>query len=689
MDAHDLEETIAWVFVDIGVIVLMARLLGIVTRRLRQPSVIAEIIAALALGPSVLGALPGNPTDQLFPPEVRPFLAVIAALGLTIYMFVVGLELDLGLIRGRERAAGIISLSSVLLPFGMGVGLAVWLHGRHQTVDGSAVEFMPFALFIGSAMSITAFPILARILAERQIHRTPTGALTLACAAVDDVVAWILLAGVLAVVRASGTLDLLQMVVESIAFVGFMFVLVRPRLRILAERRNKAGRLTPDLFAVVLVGVLLSSWVTDRIGIHAIFGAFLFGAVMPRKDAGALSHEIIERVEQLTVLLLLPVFFVVTGLNVDVTALGRSGLVDLAAVVTVACVGKFVGATAAAMALNIRPRRAASIGVLVNTRGLTELVVLNIGLAVGILDRELFSVMVLMAIITTVMTEPILRFVYPDRAVARDIVEAERATLGLPAEHRVLVLVGESVPERVVDAGVLLLGEAEESELLISRIERRPMRSLEVGSGLSADMLAVATSLEDTQRLSRRATAKGARVQVDSQLSDDPVDEALLRAEVSSADVVVVSEADSELAAALAERGTQVVVVVPDSGPPWEEVTGVLVRPGTSGDGLAAVEQAVRVAERMQLPTILVVGDDRREQRRASGIERRFREVGLAGGKRPVTFAAEEPGELWLKGHADAGTPPATPALQVHGTRTENAERLDAMLDRRARGRSR
>ena len=274
-------------------------------------------------------------------------------------MFIVGLELDLGLIEGKGRIAATISVCSVALPFALGAALAVWLHDAHDVAAGEPVDVLPFALFIGSAMSVTAFPVLARLLTERGMSRIPTGALALACAAVDDVLAWTMLAVVLAVVQSTGPRDTVVMVAEAVAFVGVMFWFVKPRLRSLVRHREAAGRLTPDIFAIVLIGVLLASFITSEIHIHAIFGAFLFGAIMPREGAAQLSHEILERVEQLTVLVLLPVFFIVTGLNVDVTGLGKRGLVELAAVLVVACAGKFLGATLAARAVEVPARRAA------------------------------------------------------------------------------------------------------------------------------------------------------------------------------------------------------------------------------------------------------------------------------------------------------------------------------------------
>ncbi|QZY30464.1 cation:proton antiporter [Nocardioides coralli] len=685
MEGHDLHQTIALVFIDIALIVVVARLLGLVMRRIRQPVVIAEILAGLALGPSLLGLLPGDLTETLFPSDVRPYLAVIAALGLTIYMFVVGLELDLGLIRGKGATAGTISVVSVTLPFLLGSGLAVWLHSRHGTVEGEEVSLLPFVLFIGAAMSVTAFPVLARILSERGLNRTSLGAITLACAAVDDVLAWIMLAAVLAVVQSSGGIDLLLMVSESVAFVAVMFWFVKPRLRLLVARRERAERLTPDIFAVVLVGVLVSSVITDKIGIHAIFGAFLFGAIMPRQGAEKLSSEILERVEQMTVLLLLPVFFVVTGLRVDVTDLGREGLLEFVAVLTVACVGKFAGAAAAARFMGVRPRRAASIGVLMNTRGLTELVVLNIGLSVGILDEELFTVMVLMAIVTTIITEPLMRLIYPDHEVARDVVEAERAALGLSAEHRVLVLPEPATAESLVDCGVGLLGRREDAELLVTRIERRDASSLEVGSGLISDFAAVASALEGLEVLAGRARAAGAVVHVTSRLSDDPGSEAAVHAEATGAEVVLVA-AGSDLADAVAgDRDRVVVELVPFPGGSPVEVDGVrrvAVWPGVTTDGVAAVEQAIRLAERLGAELLLVTEGQRRAERRAGMLERRLTGTGVAAAR--TDSLVPDPTTVLVTGRADAVvTPDGGAGVLVVRGRGDDDERLERMLARR------
>ena len=439
------EDITARVFLSIAIIIVIARIFGVLARKVRQPAVVGEIIAGICLGPSVLGLINEDLPEKLFPLEVRPFLGIIAQLGLIIFMFIVGLELDMNLIRGKGRLAAVTSVSSVILPFTLGIAASVVLHDAYGVVNGEEVEWLHFALFLGASMSVTAFPVLARILTERRMHRTRLGVLVLACAAVDDILAWSLLAAVLTIVGESH-LEAHWVVILTLLYGAGMIFLIRPLLQKVVDRYQEIGRLTPDILAVVLVGVLVSSYLTSEIGIHAIFGAFFFGAIFPREGAHQLFHEILERLEQVTVLLLLPVFFVITGLNVDITGLGTEGLGYLLLVLAVACTGKFVGAAAAARSQGVPPRQAMAIGVLMNTRGLTELVILSIGLEVGILNEAMFTIMVVMAVFTTVITEPLLRVLYPDELVQREIDEAERFGSEQALAFRVLVGTPEGDP---------------------------------------------------------------------------------------------------------------------------------------------------------------------------------------------------------------------------------------------------
>ncbi|MFD4182911.1 cation:proton antiporter, partial [Rhodococcus sp. NPDC058514] len=427
---HSAAEIFAFVLLDIAVIIVVARLFGRAARALRQPAVVGEIVAGIALGPSLLGALPGDLDGQLFPPDVVPYLKVLAQLGLVLFMFIVGLELDVALLRGRERIAGSISLASIVVPFALGAASTLILHPLHGEVDGEQVSLFALMLFMGVAMSITAFPVLARILADRGMHRTTVGVLALASAAVDDVLAWTLLAFVVAVVKGGSPFEVVRIVALTVVFAAMMFGIARPLLVRLLGWYRRAGRLTPDILAVILVGVLLSAYVTEQIGIHAIFGAFVFGAVLPRENAQDLTREILERLEQVSVLLLLPIFFVVTGFGVDIAGLTGSGWWQLLFILSIAIGGKFVGAFGGARLQRMPVQQSAAIAVLMNTRGLTELVILSIGRELGVLDGELFTMMVLMALITTALTEPLLRLVYPDKAIERDIAAAARASFG-------------------------------------------------------------------------------------------------------------------------------------------------------------------------------------------------------------------------------------------------------------------
>ncbi len=597
--AMELDEIAAFVFIDIAVIMVVARLMGALFKRLHQPPVVGEILAGILLGPTLLGRLPGNLTEEVFPLEVRPFLNVLAQLGLIIFMFIVGLELDMKLIRGKERLAAVISVSSIVLPFGLGVLLATILQSRHDGVPGAA-NFWPFALFIGASMSVTAFPVLARILAERGMYRTTIGTLALACAAVDDILAWSLLAVVVAVVESSGVWDLPRILALSLGFVVFSFRVVKPQLERLAAHHRRTGRLSANALSVVLIGVLVSSFVTSAIGIHSIFGAFLFGVIMPREGTNELFREILERLEQVSVLVLLPVFFIATGFGVDVGGLSGDNLGELGLILAVACVGKFVGAAVAARAQGLVPRRAAAIGILMNTRGLTELVILNVGVSKGILDGELFTMLVIMALFTTIITSPLLRRVYPDALLARDVAEGERAALGTPAAYRVLVVLGEAEEaEALLDVAVDLVGEEDPAEIVLSRFARHPLESVEVGGGIVDELGERTASMRITNALARMAEQRGTRTVVLSQFSDDIAGDAVNQASTIDAKVIVIGrgprgEDDDAVRSAILAAAPQEVVVV--AGPVPLRDDGLLLVPvGHGADADAALAVALRL----------------------------------------------------------------------------------------------
>lgn len=594
-----ISHVITFVLLDVGIVVIAARLTGWLFRRIGQPAVLGEIVAGIALGPTLLGAFPGQLDQVLFPPDARPFLSVIAQLGLALFMFIVGLEVDLSLIRGRQKAAGSIAAGSIVLPFALGAGLGLVLYPLHPQVAGQPVPMFAFVLFLGVAMSITALPVLARILTERAMQRTQTGMLALACAVIDDVLGWALLAVVVAVAAGGSVGGAATIMGLTLLFALVMFFVVRPLLARLVRWHRSAGRLTPDILAVVLAGLLLSAWITDAIGVHAIFGAFAFGAAMPRKDAGALNHEILERLEQVSLVLLLPVFFVVAGLQVDIGGIGLGGIWQLALVLVVAIGGKFVGAAAAARLQRMPQRQQLAIGVLMNTRGLTELVILQVGVQLGILDTSMFTLMVIMALVTTMMTGPLMKRIYPDRVLQRELAAAERAELGTTDAYTVLAVLPDVGGERrMAELAAALGGRERPAKVVLARLLPAQV-PLEVASGLGAE-LAMITSTGDALRvLARELESTGTPCSVVARFSASPDADLRGLADGVGADIVLLAGTDLALDALDALDGapefTVVLADIPDAAAPGP---GVEVLVDASAAGRAAVRIGAHLALR-------------------------------------------------------------------------------------------
>lgn len=398
-------------------IIVLARLVGLGARRLGQPMVLAETLAGILLGPSLLGWAAPRVSAALFPPESMPLLATASQLGLVVFMFLIGLELDPKLLRGRAKSSLAMSAASTALPFGLGVVLA--LRAR-ASLMAPGVSATVFALFVGAAMSVTAFPVLARILVERRLLRSRVGAIAIACAAIDDLAAWCILAVVASVARAPRAGAAVTTVACALAYVAVMLLVVRPLLARLAAR-PRIG-LSQDLVALALVGVLASSWVTELIGIHALFGAFLFGAIFPK--AGTLAASLAEKVEDFVVVLLLPLFFAHSGLRTQIGLLDTpNAWLTCGAILVVACVGKFGGSFLGGRLTGLDWREAGAVGALLNTRGLMELVVLNIGLDLGVITPALFTMMVVTALVTAALTTPLLDVFYPLERLARELAE--------------------------------------------------------------------------------------------------------------------------------------------------------------------------------------------------------------------------------------------------------------------------
>jgi Kef-type K+ transport system membrane component KefB len=502
-----------------------------------------------------------------------------------------------------------VSTGSVVLPLVLGSALGVWLAHRNHLHNVST-----FALFIGTAMAATAFPVLARILTDRGLHRTRIGGLALASAAIADVLAWCLLAVVVALAGSSAQWKVLL----AIPYVALMFAVVRPLLRRLSGSYLQAGRLTPNILATVLAGLLLSAWATNWMGLHFIFGAFLFGIVMPRENVMGLREEILDRLLQISVLVLLPVYFVVAGLSINLSTIGSSGLVELVAILVVAIVGKLVGAYLGAYSTGVRGRNAGVLATLMNTRGLTELVILGVGLQLHILTKPLYTLMVVMALVTTAMSGPLLRIIYPDRVMQHDLAAADRAELAGGPAYRILVLIDE--PETagpLIDIGADLAATRPGSELaLVYLVSMSADQRLEVGAGLGGELLQMTLVMGQLHTLTERAAARGAHATVFSRFSDDVAGELAAYVEAAEPDTIVLdadhaSYEDAAYAAIRSEGRTRLVTA---SGPVPDAPTAVAVYSGHGGDASAALNVATQLAAARHLTLVLTGPDSRRSR---------------------------------------------------------------------------
>jgi Kef-type K+ transport system membrane component KefB len=452
-------DTVIHVLVEVLIVIGLSRLMGQVCRWLKQPLVIGEIVAGIMLGPSLFGLIAPDLTAALFPAETIPFLNVLSQVGLIFFMFLIGLELNPKYLSGQLDIAILTSHVSILVPFSLGTLLAVLLY---PLVSNASVSFTAFAMFLGAAMSITAFPVLARIITENNLQRTRLGTLALTCAAVDDVTAWCVLAVAIAVAKQGSVVGAFPTIIEALLYIGFMVTAGRWFLQRVATYYHRTGRLNQLLLAGIYMGVVASALITEIIGIHLIFGAFLLGAAMP-KDA-ELGREIAQKTEDFVLIFLLPVFFAFSGLRTQIGLLNRSELWLLCAIVlVVAIAGKYVGTYIAARVSGIDQREASALGWLMNTRGLTELIVLNIGLSLGVISPLLFTMLVIMALVTTFMTSPLLEWTYPKRLIKLDVVETEpQEEIGLAstaATYRILVPVANpSTQQGLLQLAVAIAG---------------------------------------------------------------------------------------------------------------------------------------------------------------------------------------------------------------------------------------
>ena len=638
------------------VVLALGRLVAIVFRAIKQPVVIGEVLVGIALGPSILGEIAPDLRDYLFNTIDLPFFRLVASLGLVLFMFIVGMEVDLDVIKRSGKRAAAISLTSIAVPFALGFFvLGNYLYDDHKCVaveqdagaevtpcskvseevadkvaernkkidkaiaddktvpnplTGKQTDFVPFAIFIAVSMCVTAFPVLARILSERNMFKIPLGLLMIACAAIDDIMAFTLLALATALAGEGSASEIFLIIGKMIVFVAVLFIVVRPLLErfVLRPYRKNGNKLGPEQMSILFVGLLLSSYITSQIGVHELIGGFLFGVAVPRLNAPGLFHSIAGRIEGISVQLLLPVFFVIAGQGVNLQGLTTSDIVPALAIIVVACIGKFVGAAVAARTVGVPRRQSLAVGALMNTRGLTELVVLTIGRDAGVIDDKLYTMLVIMAVVTTAMAGPLLKIVYPDRWLDRDIADAERRRTSA-ATDRVAVLIGNSDAQPLVEVAAAYGGGRATGSVTIVRFSQQ-------GAGLAS----VADDLGEMKMWRETIEHAGLTCQVISRASADRTADVVAEITRIAPEAVVVGADDAALIDPLRYLGCDVIV---PSGP-IGEYAAVTVQGGGSTADLAAQEMAVRLALVADVPLLT---DSRlsartEKQLKALGVER-------------------------------------------------------------------
>lgn len=648
------------------VVLLLGRIVGSLFRRFKQPVVIGEILVGVALGPSLLGQVWPEAKDFLFNSVDLPFFKLVASLGLVLFMFVVGMEVDLNVIKRSGKRAAAISLTSIALPFALGFFvLGNYLYDDHKCVaieaesaESNAVaecsseevqdkvdartdeigkleaedkaapkplvpkqtDFLPFAIFIAVSMCVTAFPVLARILTERNMFKIPLGLLMIACAAIDDIMAFTLLALATALAGEGEASEIFLIIGKLLIYVAILFIVVRPLIErfVLRPYRKNGNKLAPEQMTILFVGLLLSSYITSQIGVHELIGGFLFGVAVPRDNAPNLFHSIAGRIEGVSVQLLLPVFFVIAGQGVNLQGLTVDDIVPTLAIIFIACLGKFVGAAAAAKAVGVPKRQSLAVGALMNTRGLTELVVLTIGRDAGVITDKMYTMLVIMAIVTTTMAGPLLNLVYPDRWLNRDIAEAERQRVS-SATDRVAVVVRDPADSVVLAEVAAAYGGGRKTGSVTL------IRFTDPSAGLGG----FAQDLDSMKALSDTIERAGLTCQVVSRASADRSIDVIAEVERLAPSAVVIDRADEDLSQAIRQTGSD--VVIPSAT--ISGISGVSSGTGGSNEDLASVELAVRFALHADVPLILGAGRSSRlgKQLRTLGVTLEDGKAGEAG----------------------------------------------------------
>jgi len=413
---HSADWTTAWVLLGLAVVTATCVVARWLLRNRNQPPVIAEILAGLALGPCALGLLPGDLPKRIFPVDSRPFLAVLANVGLVLFMFVVGFEIDRSAIRQMRGSATAVAAASVLVPFAVGMGISWWIRPLAASTGGPASTQLVQALFIGVAFSATAFPVLARILDDTQLKLLKIRGLALSAAAAGDVVSWALLTVVVALTRQSGGGSTVLLLVELVVMGLTLLYVARPLIPVVLSGRGTALPGTATAMGGVLVGIFLSSWATTAMHIHPIFGAFAFGFACPREVVRRTAPDLPAKLSDAS-RILMPVFFVLTGLSMSTNGFGVHDVIATIFVIVAAGAAKVLSVYGVARVCRLSSRDSWGLGFLMNTRGLTELVVLDVGRTAGVLSEHMFTVLAAMAITTTLVTGPLLGKLYSSDTV--------------------------------------------------------------------------------------------------------------------------------------------------------------------------------------------------------------------------------------------------------------------------------
>ncbi|MFN8124435.1 MAG: cation:proton antiporter [Thermoleophilia bacterium] len=510
-------DTVAYVLIDVVAIVALARILGSAMRFVGQPVVVGEILAGVALGPTILGK---HLSGELFPAEARPVLSGIATIALCFFMFLVGLDLDMSLLRGRVRATAAVAVAAVAVPFAAGFGVAPLLHDPAYFL-GPVPDAGPFALFVGAALTVTAFPVMARILIERRLMRTPMGAVGVSAAAAVTIALFTLVGVAAGAAKGEGPSSTILKLAAAAGFLAFMFAVVRPLLARLGAYHDRAGRLTPNVIATVFVLVTLTGWATDRIGVNAVIGPFVLGLCMPRREG--ISRELTERIESFAVLFLLPVFFGFSGLSTDLRTLEPSLLVGAAVFIAAGMAAKWVPVALAARTVGLTWREGHLLGVLMSCRGLLPLIVAQVGATAGVIEAggPVYAILVVYAIVTTVLTNPLANRFLPRKTAAPAEVPAAP-----PDALRILVAVGPGAsPVRVAGLGRALAGTRRPVELVVAQPAAMP--DPEVRAGITDASHETARTLSGLVPLAAVVGAPDVRVTPVTFTSTDPAEDFL------------------------------------------------------------------------------------------------------------------------------------------------------------------